>query len=380
MGRYPIAAENIASSRRADTGFVIAVILLCGLGFTTLYSTSGDIALRMEGDALYFVKRQLLFLLGGFICMTAVVFMDLDMLRRFLRVIVGVTIFLCVLPHVPLIGGEKNGAFRWIYIGPVTFQPSELAKLILVIFLANLFAKKYERLDEPAVSVVPAIVMTGLFFAVVYLQNDLSTSFIILLLGLSMFFIAGVRFRWFAGIIGLGIPLGLYFILAKPYRIERLIAYFNPEADPQGGGYQVMAAKQALLSGGFWGRGLGGGVRKISSIPEVHADFIFAGWSEEMGFVGVIVYLLLLGFFTWRGYRIAVECPDRYRSLSAFGAVTAIVLQSLMNCGVVSSLLPATGIPLPFFSSGGSSLVFSLLFCGIIINVSRWNAIQERRI
>jgi cell division protein FtsW len=381
MGRYPIAAENISSLRRADTGFIIAVILLCGMGFTTLYSTSPDAALRMGQESLYFVTRQLIFLGVGFACMIVFAFSNLELLRKYLRFIVIVTLILCLLTRIPVIGVEKNGAYRWINMGPLgTFQPSELAKFTLVIFLANLFAKKYERFDDPRVSIIPAVIMMGLFFCVVYQQNDLSTSFFIFMLGLVMFFIAGVRIRWFVGFFALGFPLAVLFVFAKDYRVERLIAYLNPGANPQSGGYQAMASKQALLSGGFWGRGLGGGVRKIASVPEVQADFIFAGWGEEMGFIGVVLYLLLLAFFAWRGYRIAAECSDRFLSMAAFGSVSAIVLQSLMNCGVVSALLPATGIPLPFFSAGGSSLLITLLFCGVIINVSKWNAIQERRI
>ncbi len=377
-GRFPIAAEKIHSSRKADTGFIISMILLCGLGLTALYSGSGNYAMKIFSDQLYFVKRQLLIMCMGLAALLVLSFIDLNIIRRFLPAVVLITLVMCVLPFLPVIGVEKNGAYRWIALGPFTFQPSELVKITMVVFLANLFAKKHDRLDEPMVSVIPAIVMLLLFVGIVYIQNDFSTSIFILLTGLLMFFVAGVKLRWFAGLVAVLLPLVVLFVFSKTYRVMRIISYINPSIDPQGASYQAVAAKEAIISGGFWGRGIGGGIRKISSVPEIQADFIFAGWAEEMGLFGVVGYFCLLAYFAWRGYSIAFKCRDRFRSYTAFGATSLILFQSLLNCGVVSGFLPATGIPLPFFSAGGSSIFITLCLCGLIINISRWESETEK--
>ena len=187
-----------------------------------------------------------------------------------------------------------------------------------------------------------------------------------------MFYIAGVKTKWFLLLCVLCIPFVFLMVLTKEYRVARVISFFYPDRDPLGAGYQVNAALDALREGGFWGRGLGNGIKKISSIPMVQSDFIFAVWSEEMGFFGVFAYFVLLLVFSVRGYMVSLACTDRFRSLLGFGCTSIIFLQSLINCGVVVRLFPATGIPLPFFSSGGSSLLITLCLCGLIINVSRW--------
>jgi cell division protein FtsW len=187
-----------------------------------------------------------------------------------------------------------------------------------------------------------------------------------------VFFMAGVGILWFIKLSLLTIPLVALMVLTAEYRVKRLLSFFFPELDPFDASYQVNAALAALGDGEFWGRGLGNGVRKISSIPEVQSDFIFAVWGEEMGFFGVMIFFALIALFTVRGFHIAVRCTDRFRSLVAIGCVSAIFIQTIMNSGVVARVFPATGIPLPFFSSGGSSLLITLCLCGLVINVSRW--------
>ncbi|HKL86488.1 MAG TPA: putative peptidoglycan glycosyltransferase FtsW, partial [Treponemataceae bacterium] len=295
----------------------------------------------------------------------------LEVIRKYLPKIVIFTLIISILTFIPGIGIKKNGAARWIGIGSSTFQPSELIKMVLVLFLANIFAKKYDRFDEPSVSIYPATILSGLFIAIVYLQNDLSTSLFLIFIAFIMFFISGVPISFFIKIMILVIPLVSFMVLTKEYRVERVISFFHPERDPLGAGYQVNAALSALGEGGFWGRGLGNGIRKISSIPEVQSDFIFAVWSEEMGFLGVLLYYALLLFFTIRGVIVSINSTDRFRGLLGFGCTSVIFVQSIMNCGVIVRAFPATGVPLPFFSSGGSSLIITLCLCGLILNVSR---------
>ena len=230
-----------------------------------------------------------------------------------------------------------------------------------------------DSLKESGFNIGQAVV--GLFFTVliVFLQDDFSTAFFIMLVGLLMFFVAGIKLGWFLGFCVFSLPIIVLFICTESYRVKRLIAFFNPEQYSHGVNYQINASRRAISSGGFLGEGFGSGLKRVSGIPEVQADFIFAGWSEAMGFLGVILFFVLIIYFAWRGYKIAFKCEDRFRSYVAFGIVTSIVLQTLLNCGVVCGALPATGIPLPFFSSGGSSLIITLLMCGVVINISKFD-------
>lgn len=366
-----IRAEKNKAQDKIDILFVLLILLLCGIGLTTLFSGSVSSGARFFGDPLYFIKRQLFNFVIGFIALLFFASIRLEVIRKYLPKIVIFTLIISILTFIPGIGIKKNGAARWIGIGSSTFQPSELIKMVLVLFLANIFAKKYDRFDEPSVSIYPATILSGLFIAIVYLQNDLSTSLFLIFIAFIMFFISGVPISFFIKIMILVIPLVSFMVLTKEYRVERVISFFHPERDPLGAGYQVNAALSALGEGGFWGRGLGNGIRKISSIPEVQSDFIFAVWSEEMGFLGVLLYYALLLFFTIRGVIVSINSTDRFRGLLGFGCTSVIFVQSIMNCGVIVRAFPATGVPLPFFSSGGSSLIITLCLCGLILNVSR---------
>ena len=372
MRDFSIIAEKNRHPEKIDVPFLTLVLILCGIGFTTLYSGSLGYGVRIFNDQYYFVKRQGINLIAGIIAMVILSSINLEILRKHLPKIVIITLVLSFMIFVPGIGITKNGAARWIGIGPATFQPSELVKLVLVFFLANLFAKKHDRLDEPEVSVYPAAIMTSVLVGTVYLQRNFSTALLLIIIALSVFFVANVRISWFVKFCLLSIPLLALMVVSEQYRVNRILSYLYPERYPFSLGYQVNAALQAVSEGGFWGRGIGNGIRKISSIPEVQSDFIFAVWAEEMGFVGVVGYFAVLFAFAWRGFKISLSVNDRFRSLLAFGCTLLILLQSLMNCGVVVRAFPATGIPLPFFSSGGSSLLITLCLCGLIINVSRF--------
>ena len=370
MQQRLFTAERNSRPEQTDITYMLLMVFMTGLGFVTLYTGSMAYAERLFGDQLYFIRRQGITLgfalVGCILCAT----IPLSFIRKILPQIVILTIVLSVLPFIPGIGVTKNGASRWINLGSFTFQPSELMKLTLVLFLANLFDKKHDRLDDPDVSVYPATIISFVMIVIVYLQNDFSTALFLMLIALVMFFIAGVRLHWFAKLCFLTIPFVALMILTEEYRVERILSFLQPHKDPLGAGYQVNAALAALREGEFWGRGLGNGIKKLSSIPEVQSDFIFAVWAEEMGYFGVLASFGVLGFFSYRGYRIALRTADRFGALLAFGCTTVIFLQSLMNCGVVVRVFPATGVPLPFFSSGGSSLLVTLCLCGLVLNVS----------
>ncbi len=379
MSRSRILAERNSTPERFDLTFVLLVCAMCGLGLVTLFSASLHYADRVFNDPFYFVRRQAINMLVSIIALVISACFNLDLIRKFLPKLVILTAVLCVLPFMPVIGITKNGASRWFGIGSFTFQPSELVKMMIVVYLAHYFTKPQNELlsSETLPPVIPPAILSGFFVSLVYIQNDFSTSFFIISIALTMFFLANVGIIWFMRLLAVAIPLSFFMIFTSHYRLQRIIAFLKPDLDPLGAGYQVNASLAALREGGFWGRGLGNGIRKISSIPEVQSDFIYAVWGEEMGFVGVLLYFTVLGFFAWQGYKISLACRDRYRSLLGFGSVSIILYQSLMNCAVVARVVPATGIPLPFFSSGGSSLLITLSLCGLIINVSRWNSQRE---
>lgn len=378
MKSFDMFVERPVFTKKADTGLLVSIILFMGLGFVTLFASSQRIGLNLRDDELYFVKRQLIFACVGFVGMIACACLDLTFIRRFTAPVFLSCLFICLLTLLPGIGTDKNGARRWIEIPHVgTFQPSEFAKLAVILFLANLFDKKKERLDDPMVSTYPAIVGLGMFVVTVIFQKDFTTALTILLLGLAIFFIAGVYLRWFLLLLVLGIPIMFLFVFTEEYRVERVLAWLLTDYDVSGMSYQAKAASKAIMSGGIWGNGLGTGLQYTKYVPEVQSDYIFAGWAEAMGFVGVLTYFLLLAYFCWRSLSAAYHSNDLFRSLIAFGCTFLIAGQSIMNCGVVCGAFPSTGIPLPFFSSGGSSLIVTMCACGLIINVSRYENCLE---
>lgn len=377
MVEHRINPGRNAQPERFDLSFVLIVLLLCGLGIVTLFSASMHYADRLFSDSMYFIKRQGFHLVFSLAVMLLAASVNLDVIRKFLPHLILGTLVLCVLPFIPGLGVTKNGASRWFAVGPLTFQPSELVKMVIVLYLAHYFTRESGE-DNPVLPpVIPPAIVTSVFVSLIYIQNDFSTSFFIMLVALTMFFMANIGIVWFLRLCVVAVPLSFLMILTREYRLQRVLSFIWPNQDPLGAGYQVNASVTALREAGIWGRGMGNGVRKISSIPEVQSDFIFAVWAEEMGFIGVLLFFAVIVIFAWRGYRICLNCPDRYRALAGFGAVSIIVYQSLINCAVVARVFPATGVPLPFFSAGGSSLLITLCLCGIIINVSRCSHQRE---
>lgn len=370
MTSFQVFPERLPEkNKRRDNGFFIAMLLLLGLGLVTLYIISGASGLRIKGNELHFVKNQCIYCLIGFFLMLVCILFPLKWIKKLLPFIVLGTALICLITIIPGIGIKLNGARRWIRI-PILgrFQPSELAKIAVVLYLAHIFSKEN---NKGAGAVVHGAVVLFAFVLIIFLQDDFSTAFFILILGLAVFFMAGVKIYWFVSFGLMVFPVAFLFIFTKKYRVERLVAFFNPSYDLHGLNYQVSRACEVISSGGFWGKGINGDLRSVFTIPEVQADFIFAGWAEVMGLFGVLIYFVLLVYFAVKGFAFALNCADKFCGLTVFGLVTSIVLQSLMNCGVVCGALPSTGIPLPFFSSGGSSLVMTLMMCGIIMNIFR---------
>ena len=373
MNQYDFYAHKPSENyHKSDIWLLISIILLWGLGmFTALVCSQGYAARFFNNDAYYFVKRQLICSAAGLLLFFAFLLLDMESIKKLVIVIVLFTLVICACTFIKPLSVEKNGARRWIRLPfHFTFQPSELVKFTIVLYLASYFDKLSEDLTGEK-DVLPCVGVFLLMVILVLLQKDFSTSVFIILVGILMFFVAGAKLRWVFPFLLIAIPIGIIVVASEQYRIERIIGFLKPSEGGQSFNYQANASKAAISAGGFWGVGIGNNLNKLNSIPEVQADYIFAGWSEAMGYVGVVAYILLLLLFAWRGYKAAFNCPNRFAAYGCFGCVSVIFMQSLVNCMVVCGLLPPTGIPLPFFSVGGSSIIVTLAMCGFILNASR---------
>jgi cell division protein FtsW len=380
MNQFTFYANKPSQNyNKVDIWLLASVLLLWGLGIFTLYVCSQNFAIRAFGDALYFVKRQFLCSAVGFVLFAGFLITDMKYIRKMVSVIVIVSLVLCFLTFIPGISIIKNGARRWIKLpGNFTFQPSELVKFAIVVFLANYFDKQDKLLNPDDKTVFPCVIALIVFAGVVFMQKDFSSGVFITLIGILLFFVSGAKLVWIFPFALIAIPAAFLMITLNPYRLQRLIGWISPDQYSSSINYQSINAKRAISAGGVWGSGIGAGLSKINSIPEVQADYIFAGWAEAMGYIGVVLYFVLLCFFAYRGYKAAFNNPDKFAALSTFGCVSVIVLQSVINTMVVCGLLPSTGINLPFFSLGGSSIIMTLAMCGFIVNASRCEKSDEK--
>jgi len=365
---YHFDAEKIQSQKTIHL-FYICVIILLGTGFVTLYSASYSFAARFFTDGNYFLTRQLIFGGAGIVLFIFFSKINIERIRKYIVFFVGIAAFLCILTFIPGIGVERYGASRWIKIGSVSYQPSEMVKFVLPLYLAHLLDKKEGNLDNFYSGVLPPVLVTGIFFGLIYLQNNFSTSIFIVFNAMIIFFLAGTRLRYFLAALAMIVPVAALLIFTKEHRVRRLVSFLRPQWDPMGAGFQVNASRDAIISGGLLGKGIGEGTRKIANIPEIHSDFIFSSYAEETGFTGILLLFALFALFGILGYKAAWKCGSTFGKLLAAGLTTMIISQAILNIAVVSGALPATGIPLPFFSAGGSSLVTTLVCAGLIANV-----------
>ncbi|GMO34231.1 MAG: putative lipid II flippase FtsW [Termitinemataceae bacterium] len=360
-----------------DHILITCVLLLTGAGVVTLYSASYAFSeVFFDGNKWHLVTRQLILAAGGFFFLIITARVKIETFRAMIMPAILASMVLCALTFTGL-GVTRNGATRWLGNENWTFQPSELVKLVLPIYLAHIFDKKRDRLDSFTAGILPPTLISAIFFTLIYLQNNFSTALFVALNALLIFFLAGVKIRYFLSAAVIILPISFLLILTDPHRMKRVITWIWPEWEPLGASYQVNSSIATISSGGFWGKGIGQGTRKIHSVPEIQSDFIFASYAEEAGFIGIILFVLLFAVFAWRGYRAAERADTQFKKLACYGLVTVIISQTLLNIAVVSGAVPTTGVPLPFFSAGGSSLATTLIACGFIINISRTEASQS---
>lgn len=359
--------------RAPDYWLYLPVIVLAGIGVVMVYSASSIVAADRYGDAAYFLKRQLIWVGLGGTAMLLTQRIHYAAFRRLTPLLLLLAVAALALVLVPGVGRVAGGARRWIsFGGPFSFQPAEAAKLVMALYLANFLANRGPWLREFRRGVIPPVLITGVMFGLILTQPDLGSAMIIGLITFVMLFVAGARVIHLAGLVLTGIPGVLAAILGEEYRRRRLLAFLDPWADPQGAGFHIIQSLLALGSGGLWGVGLGNSRQKFFYLPERHTDFIFSILGEELGVIGTGAVVGLFALFAYRGFRIARRAPDQFGSLLAAGITMMVVLQAVLNIGVTTGLLPITGVPLPFLSFGGSSILFTMIASGMLLNISQY--------
>lgn len=360
-------------SRFKTDWFMFALAAGLGLfGAMMVYSASAVIAARESGgtsEFSYFYK-QLAFTLAGLAVMFAASRIDYRLFGK--PVVVFLIFALTVVLLVAVFAfPEINGARRWIRIGPVSIQPSELAKLALPIFLAYFLTRNEGRVGEIRSTVIPCLGALTLLGGLVFLEPDLGTTIVLCAVFSAVYFAAGAKILHIATVAAVMVGGALLAVLLAPWRVERLMAFLDPFAHSDDAGYQVVQSLYAIGSGGMFGEGFGKGQQKLFYLPYPYSDFIFSVIGEEWGLFGTLAIVIAFALLLWRGTRAAVKAPDRFGMLLGIGIITGIIVQALFNISVVTSILPAKGIPLPFISYGGSSVMVTMLAVGIMLNISR---------
>jgi len=348
--------------------FGVAVVLLSA-GVVMVYSASAVVAADRFGDPYFFLKKQLFWALLGSVGMLVAVRIDYRRLERFVLPALVLAGVLLVLVLIPPIGQAINGTRRWIRLGPVSFQPAELAKVALVFYLAAFVARRQEEVVRRGL--LPPLLVAGSFAALVLVQPDLGNCLTLVALTFGLLYLAGSPVRYLAWAIAPALPLLALAIYAAPYRLRRVTAFWDPWADPRGSGFQIIQSWLAFGNGGLVGQGIGASRQKLFYLPESHTDFIFAVVGEELGFIGAAAFVALFAVLVWRGLRVGLRTSEPFGAYLALGITLLIATQTLVNLGVVTGLLPTKGLPLPFISFGGSALSMTMLSTGVLLNISQ---------
>ena len=346
------------------------VILLVAIGAIMIYSASSYRAANELQDSMYYLKRQLIFVFAGAVSIVFFIRWDYHKFRN-PRLVVTLMIITIILLLLVFLFPPINGAQRWIQLGPLSLQPSEMAKYVVVIYLARSLDKKGDEIKKFWSGVFPTLMVAGIFAGLVLAEKNLSITSVIMFVAFILITVSGAKKKHLFRLGGIGLAAGMTLILAAPYRLKRLMSFMDPWADPRGDGYQLIQSLLALGSGGFLGLGFGMSRQKAYYLPEPHNDFIFSVIAEETGFLGGLIIIFLFAILIWRGIVIAIKCKDNFGTLLAMGITSVIAIQAIINLAVVTGTMPVTGVPLPFISYGGSSLLFNMTAVGILLNVSR---------
>ena len=351
-----------------DYPLLLITLLLVAVGLTMIFSASGVLAQERFNDSTFFLKKELAAAVVGFIGLVIARMLPPRIYPKLALPLLLVAILLAGLVFVPSLGMKAGGASRWLRVGFFTLQPSEIAKLALVLFIASVLAKRRERVN--LISQVSPMVIAGLLIGCVLMGKDLGGGTVMGMTLFFMMFIGGARPSYLLSELLLAFPALYLLICSEPYRKKRILAFLNPWAHEKGAGFQIIQSYVSFHAGSFFGQGLGEGKQKLFYLPEAHTDFIFSVVGEELGLLGTMTVLGLFALWLYRAFRIAWKAPDLFSFYLASGIALMIGLQVIFNVAVVMGLLPTKGLPLPFVSYGGSSLVMSLVSVGILLNIS----------
>ena len=349
----------------------MSVVFLLAMGMLMVYSTSSIYALEQYGDPSYFLKRHAIYLSIGLFGMFILMSLDYQILRRFVYPAYIFGLIILVLVLIPGIGEEVGGARRWIDLGPGSFQPSEIAKFLLVLYLAHSITKKKDKMDSFSVGFISHLLIAGAYILLILLEPDFGMVVILFTMLFGMLFVGEVRVGYLIASGVISVILMVLAVMDQSYRMKRIISFLNPWEDPLGSGYQAVQSFVAFGLGGIVGTGLGDSTQKLFFLPQAHTDFIFSIIGEELGFIGVLSIIVAFGFLVVRSLRVALKAPDLFGCYLVFGCIMLIALQAGINMAVAVGLFPIKGLTLPFISYGGTSLVSSLGATGIILSVSR---------
>lgn len=360
-----------------DYPLLITTFLLVAMGILMIYSSSAVVAGNRYTSDYYFLKRQLIYLVMGVVVLLTMLRLDYHRLRKLVYPILGLTFVAIALAYVPGFRVTALGAARWVRLGPITFQPSEFAKLAAILFLAYSLAKKNDRIQSFTIGFLPNLVICGALIGAVFLQKDLGGAAVIAVIMFIMMFVSGVRFSHLTAMCLAAIPLAYIAIFSVGYRRRRMLAFLDPWADRLGSGYQIIQSLVSFQQGGIFGRGLGNSQQKLFYLPEAHTDFIAAVIAEELGLIGIMLTVTLFIFFCYRGIKIAWNAPDLFGRYLALGITSFVGVQAIGNLAVVMGIVPNKGMVLPFISYGGSSLIVLLMATGVLLSISAYKGTAQ---
>lgn len=357
--------------RNVRISLLTIVSILVSIGIVMIYSASAIYAYNSVGDSAYFLKRHLLYLAIGIIMMLAAMALDLERLRKLSKPIVLASLVLLVLVLIPHIGRETAGARRWFKVGPINFQPSELAKIAIMVYMADFIARKQDLMKSFVHGYLPSMMVLGLTVGLVLLEPDLGTAATIMIVAFILFYVSGVRLSYIGASILASLPVLYVLLFRVAFRRKRMMIFLNPWSDRRGTGFQIIQSFVALGSGGIFGVGLGQSRQKLFYLPASHTDFIFSIIGEELGLIGTASVVVLFGLFVWQGMKVVFKAPAMFERMLALAIVSLIAIEAIINIGVTAGALPTKGLPLPFISYGGSGLVFHLMAIGLLLNIAK---------
>jgi cell division protein FtsW len=360
----------MARKLKFDKVLFLATLLLICVSIVMVYSASAPVAYDRYGKASMFLIKQAMWSVLGLAMLAVVMRIDYRTYREPVFIWTGLGVVGLALVAV-LFSPPVNNAHRWFNLAGIGVQPSELAKLVAIVFIAALLERRMHRIDDIRYALMPISLVVLSLVGLILLEPDFGTAMALVCVAAVMVFAAGLNYRYILGVTLIGAPAVYILVMGTAYRRQRVTTFLDPWRDPLGAGFQIIQSLIAVGTGGVWGKGLMNGVQKLFYLPEPHTDFIYAVISEELGLVGATLVLLCFCVVTWRGLRLALRAPDTFGAFLALGLTTMVAVQALFNISVVLGLLPTKGIPLPFVSAGGSSLLINLIGMGILLNVSQ---------